>query len=106
LDEQFAVLTRLTIVRVNEILIRIGGEEADFITYDEVNKMFMDWLKFRARNDCRKFMKEWYMGGDLSALPPEVKENDEAPTEGEDHGESSERVEGIKERLEQDARVG
>lgn len=87
LDEQFCVLTRLSITRLNDLTIRAEGD--DLITYEAVNKMFMDWAAFRARSDFRDHMQTWMMGGDLSALPEPPKQEEpstpEAPaTDGEE----------------------
>ena len=90
LDEQFAVLTRLSIVRLNDLLIRVGVE--DLVTYDQVNEMFMEWAAFKSRPDFRDHMQAWFMGQDLSELPPApepVKEEDvvSASALGEDADE-------------------
>jgi hypothetical protein len=81
LDEQFAVLARACIRSINEILVRIGSD--DLITYESVNELFMEWEKFRSRPDFRDHMRTWFMGEDLSTLPPpppvETKEEEKAP---------------------------
>lgn len=103
LDEQFCVLTRLTISRLNEIALIAHGEDADLITYDQVNLMFMEWAKFRQRPDFKDHMQTWMMGGDLNTLPPppEPPKEEETPDApgpkaedaeefGGDHGEGQE----------------
>lgn len=78
-NEQFCVLTRLTITTLNDILLRISGEEAELIRYEAVNAMFQEFQAFRKRPDFKQHMDTWMMGGDLSALPPPpvVKEEGE-----------------------------
>lgn len=68
LDEQFAVLTRLTISTLNKILS--NEENLRLVTYDEVNTLFSKWNQFKSRPDFRKHMRDWFMGGDVDALPP------------------------------------
>jgi len=96
LDEQFCTLTRLSISSLNELILQVHGELSELITYDQVNRMFMDWADFRARPDFRDHMRTWMMGGDLSALPlPPKQETPSAPGPeaedaeefGGDHGE-------------------
>jgi hypothetical protein len=101
LDEQFCVLTRLAIMSLNEIKMALNiqravrqealqkttgmanAELADkpltLIGYDDVNKMFHEWSEFHSRPDWRNFTREWFMGDDLSKLPPppEVKKEGE-----------------------------
>jgi hypothetical protein len=81
LDEQFAVLTRLTVMTLNDLIIRLGGE--DLVTYDGINAMFQEWNDFRSRPDFREHMSVWMMGGDLSALPPppEPAKEEEQPAD-------------------------
>ena len=88
LDEQFAVLTRLTITSLNKVL-----PDGSKILYEDVNKLFMDWADFRKRKDFRDYMKEWFMGEDLSKLPPppveEPKKPADQPKEGGSDGQVS-----------------
>lgn len=87
LDEQFAVLTRMTYSKVNELIhainrnVLIGvSEEVAPIDYDQTNKMFVEWQQFKNRPDWRDHSRVWFMGGDLSMLPPppEPQEQPEA----------------------------
>ena len=99
LDEQFCVQGRLFITSINEILLRANSDEV--ITYEQVNKMFMEWEKFRSRPDFRDHMRAWFMGDDLSTLPPPPEPKEKAPEEtpspeaegpqefGGDYGEAS-----------------
>lgn len=99
-DDQFAVLLRLTILRMNQIIglqnlayhmavaelpeeKRPPHPEAHMIpniTYEEVQQLFLDYAKFRERPDFRDHFRAWYTGADLSTLPPppEVKEEAQA----------------------------
>jgi len=79
LDEQFAVLTRLCIGRINEIATLTGRDEL-YVTYEQVNAMFEQWAEFKKRPDFRDHMQVWMMGKDLAELPepPAVP-----PAEGE-----------------------
>lgn len=67
-DTQHAVLGRLAISTLNELLLRIGSE--DLITYESVSEMFEQFAALRSRPDWREHSKDWYMGKDLSNLPP------------------------------------
>jgi len=49
------------------------------IVYEDVNKLFMTWADFRKRKDFRDHMKAWFMGEDLSQLPPPPVEEPEKP---------------------------
>ena len=87
LDEQFAVLTRLTITALN----RVSNPDQQ-IVYEDVNRLFADWAEFHKRKDFRSYMKEWFMGVDLSTLPPPPVETPEKPAdqpkEGDQDGQS------------------
>ena len=71
INSQFVVLTRLTVMTLNELLIRVGSET--LITYDSINEMFEAWEQFRERPDFKEHMHVWLMGGDLSTLPPVIE---------------------------------
>jgi len=90
LDEQFCVQGRLFISTINEILHRANSDE--IITYENINLMFMEWEQFRARPDFREHMRAWFMGDDLSQLPPPP----EVPAEPEPKEETSEETPGDK----------
>ena len=74
LDEQFAVLTRMVIMKLNtmsaKVNMAVNQELIDPITYDEINLMFEEWSTFRARLDFKDHTRLWFTGGDLSELPP------------------------------------
>lgn len=97
LDDQFAVLTRLAILKINELIERHNVEFEDDpiepITYEMVNEMFVTFNKFRDRKDYKDHMKMWFMGEDLNILPvPAAGET--APTQpefGGDYAESQNR---------------
>jgi hypothetical protein len=89
LDEQFAVLTRLSIREFNT------REDREKITYEFVNTMFMDWKKFKTLQNFRDFSKGWFIGEDLNklveeataALELEAKKSEQS--QGEAHVEGS-----------------
>jgi hypothetical protein len=73
LDSQFVVLTRLTIMTLNAIMLHLNKRELEplqLIGYDDINKMFEEWDQFKARPDWREHTRPWFMGEDLSTLPP------------------------------------
>lgn len=78
LDEQFCVSTRLVISWINSIIKAARMEDApwalslDSVSYESVNKMFMDFEQFKRRPDFRDHMRVWFMGESLDSLP-EVK---------------------------------
>jgi len=69
LDEQFAVLARLSIRGMNDILIRMGADK-EVITEVVIETAFKEWQVFRSRSDFRQFMLEWFLGKPLADLPP------------------------------------
>jgi len=75
LDEQFCVSTRLAVSWINAIIKAARMEDApwalslDSVSYDAVNKMFMDFEKFKGRPDFRNHMRVWFMGESLDSLP-------------------------------------
>jgi hypothetical protein len=84
LDEQFCVSTRLAIYWINSIIKAARMEDApwalsmDSVTYEEVNKMFMDFEEFRSRPDFRNHMRVWFLGEPLDSLPELKVEADHA----------------------------
>lgn len=86
LDEQFAVLTRLSVISLNMIVVKhnlamsmvamaMGKDSVDElmlpeVEYDDINVLFAQWAEFRSRPDFREHMRTWFMGGDLNSLPP------------------------------------
>jgi hypothetical protein len=102
LDEQFAVLTRMTISYLNSILDRAGGNGR--ITEGTVGDLFSDWAKFRARPDHKDHMMSWFLGVALDKLPPlqESKPMEEGGSNAEgDHGDTN-----AIEALSQDGGIG
>lgn len=84
-SSQFSVLTRLVITKLNEVIglqnriaeLAVEGVEpkpemafVSEVTYDGVNALFQLHEEFRARSDFKEHMKTWFLGGDVSALPP------------------------------------
>lgn len=101
LDEQFAVLTRLTISKLNPLLKHIGEP---LIQESYVEELFKDWAKFKARPDRKEHMMEWFMGAGLDTLPPlqESKPMEEGGSDAEgNHGNTD-----TGEELSQDRRDG
>ena len=107
LDEQFAVLTRMTILCLNGVFRKSNitlkhlspvDQDAPILTaeskrdlvmpligYSDINTMFHEWAEFRQRSDFREHMQAWFMGDDLSTLPPppEVKKEGETNVESD-----------------------
>lgn len=81
IDDQFAVLTRLTVSALNELHLRISGPDAEPISYEIINGLFEEWGKFKTRPDFRSHMQVWMMGGDLDSLPPPPTEETTKPVE-------------------------
>lgn len=96
LDRQFAVMGRIFISKLNNIVVTIGHD--DILTYQGVNAAFDEWDQFHQRPDFRDHMEQWFLGGDLSKLPPpprvEKKEAEqEQPKEfGGDYDKSGDRA--------------
>ena len=88
-EEEFCVLGRLIIPKVNEILIASGSE--DLITEEAINSVFAVWHEFKKRSDFKAHFVPWFMGVPLEDLPPppitELVEEENiaapAPEEGE-----------------------
>jgi hypothetical protein len=79
LDEQFCVLARMSIVKINETMIRLSND--DVVDEKAIAKYFMDWATFKARPDFRKYMMEWFLGVPLDQLPPPPEVKEEKPQE-------------------------
>jgi len=94
LDEQFAVLTRLTVKKLNEIVtalnMSVGQDLVNPVSYEEQNAGFVEWAEFQKRPDWREHTRIWFTGGDLSELPPppepEVKEEPDTREDVEPFG--------------------
>lgn len=72
LEEEFCVLGRITIPKINEILLAIDSE--DLITEETINTVFLSWNKFRQRSDFKQHFVPWFLGKPLEELPPPPKE--------------------------------
>jgi hypothetical protein len=89
LDDQFAVLTRLVVSRLNSMIEKhnlmvrsIPQQLGDLspaveevfgvspVTYEEVNALFHLFDEFKKRPDFKNHFRSWYLGDDLSKLPP------------------------------------
>lgn len=79
IEEEFCVLGRLTIPKMNEILIALGSE--DLITEEMINGVFLTWNEFKQRPDFKQHFVPWFLGVPLNELPPppEVKQEEENP---------------------------
>ena len=91
-EEEFCVLGRLVIPKMNEILIALGSEE--LITEEVINSVFLTWHEFKQRPDFKNHFVPWFLGVPLQELPPppEIKEevatpNDAPALEGGDADE-------------------
>jgi hypothetical protein len=94
LEEEFCVLGRLVIPKMNDILVALGSE--DLITEETVNGVFLTWNEFRKRPDFKQHFVPWFLGVALEDMP-EIKQQEEtldAPAEsgsaevfGGDYGE-------------------
>lgn len=86
-DDQFAVLTRLVILKLNEVVQAVNllrrahldsrtdiGLPPNPVTYGDVNSMFAQYELLKQRRDFRQLAEAWYMGQDLSNLPPPPEE--------------------------------
>lgn len=82
---QFSVLTRLTISKLNEVIglqnriVELATESwepkpdialLEEVTYEGVNFLFQMHDAFRSRPDFRDHLETWFLGGDLTKLPP------------------------------------
>jgi hypothetical protein len=72
LDEQFCVLTRMSVKHINDVMVRIGSD--DLIDETVIERYFKEWAAFRSRSDFRTFMLEWFLGKGLDTLPPPPKQ--------------------------------
>lgn len=79
LDEQFAVLSRLTIMQLNHLSMVVNnissalmdtGPRVKPTGREDVTALFNLWREFKKRTDFREHSTAWFMGEDLSTLPP------------------------------------
>jgi hypothetical protein len=101
LDEQFAVLTRLAISNLNYVIQQVNGVQ---ITETDVENLFKDWAKFKARPDRKSLMMEWFMGVALDKLPPLLESKPQE--EGGSNAEGNNRDTDATEELPQDSGDG
>jgi hypothetical protein len=95
------VLARLTIGSLNGVFKSLGTRDGMFcgpeITYEGVNKLFVDWHEFRSLPNFKEHTQVWFMGEDIQALKAKLKEQEtSAPavsestdSKGATNGESS-----------------
>lgn len=92
LEEEFCVLARLLIPKVNDILIALGSE--DVITEETINNVFLTWNEFKQRPDFKAHFVPWFLGVALEDLPPppppEVKEEKQPADTPAPEGEGAE----------------
>jgi len=70
-DDQFSVLTRVALSKLNQIVVRMGLEYEDlYTTYKSINHAFEEWIQFKSRSDFRAYLDKWYMGVPLTEMPP------------------------------------
>jgi len=83
LEEEFCVLGRLVIPKMNDILIALGSE--DLITEEMINGVFLTWSEFKKRPDFKQHFVPWFLGVPLKDMPEikQVEENPDAPAESE-----------------------
>lgn len=100
LDEQFAVSTRMAVKSMNLILEKIGAEER--ITAKDIERLFRDWAEFKKRPDRRNLMMEWFLGVELSAMPPLPA----TPAQGDQHAEGDHGNQDAQQGVAQDSGAG
>jgi hypothetical protein len=91
LDHQVAVLTRITISNLNSIRVKMGD---DFLSEEEIAKVFDDWAAFYARGDSKKHMTHWVLGKPIEDLPPPPEPPKEEAKEEAEEAQASEETEG------------
>jgi hypothetical protein len=98
LDEQFAVLSRLVVMQLNKIVeafntvtggMPAGAPRVELISRADVTTLFGAWREFKKRSDFRDHNTAWFMGEDLSKLPPPPKE-EKVPDAPQNNLESAE----------------
>jgi hypothetical protein len=87
LDEQFAALSRIAVGMLNDLIRAYNGLASELhlrgigtperfpthipeLTYQGFNRVFADFEALRVRPDFKDHYELWFMGGDLSKLPP------------------------------------
>lgn len=97
LDVQMAVLSRLVVVRTNQMienvnkLLRVtaSGSPIDPVTAVDIKELFAAFHALRRRKDFREYEEKWYAGESLANLPPEHTEPEGAFIfGGETHGQA------------------
>jgi hypothetical protein len=80
IDEQFAVLSRIVISKVNELVEKhnalayqtlptTNDSLAGKVSYEEINDLFVIFSEFKKRPDFRDHFRAWYMGADVTKIP-------------------------------------
>jgi hypothetical protein len=69
-EEEFCVLGRTLIPKVNELLVAAGKP---LITEQSINKVFEKWHEFKNRPDFKQHFVPWFLGVPLDQLPPPPK---------------------------------
>jgi len=79
-EEEFCVLGRLIIPKMNEILVTLGSE--DLITEEMINGVFLTWHEFKKRPDFKGHFVPWFLGVPLNEMPPppELKQEEKLDT--------------------------
>ena len=83
LEEQFAVLGRTCFLKINELVAAhnkavTSEHDVEPLTEEFVTQTFNTWREFRERPDFREHFVVWFMGGDLSTLPPPPEPEDDS----------------------------
>lgn len=99
-DTQIAVLTRLTIVRLNQLtdLVNSVAHEAgrtklvDPVTRSDMEELFTAFAALRRRSDFKDHEDRWFTGQSLADLPPEPPAEPRGAQifGGESHGQAHE----------------
>jgi hypothetical protein len=87
-EEEFCVLGRLLIPKVNDILIALGSE--DLITEEMINSVFLTWHEFKQRPDFKDHFVPWFLGVALDDLPPVPKKEQPTDTPAQKGGDAEE----------------
>ena len=89
IDDQIAILSRLCVMKLNDLVKAhneaIGAKEGisgiDIITRDNTKSLFDQWHEFQKRSDIKEVSNMWFMGEDVSALPPPAEPVKEQPAD-------------------------
>lgn len=92
-DKQLAVLVRMVISQLNELRNAMAPSTVELppaITVESINELFDLWAEFSKRSDHKELYHQWYMGYDLSELPPEPEAAEAAAENHDDPGTTRE----------------